>query len=393
MAKKYVVKADDNLASLSRKLGVPIDEIQSYNGIRNLTPGQTIRVPIQREKKQAGYYQTGEGEQLTFSQGGQKIRLGENSSIAPHGSTNKFQQFVKIITGQAANDSTSYTAAVNGDQVSDIQRQNLLNTPKTITTGEGQYQTVTGPNGEQIRIGPNSTYTPTQTKKPGVLDSALQFFQNLSGNWGNSPTSQPASIRGSNNKGINGMFSPVQNPIQDQAPWTGGAASYAPQGWYSYADPSANARLPQPTRPIGSEYPNPLNPFTSNVNRIMQQGYYPIGSEYANPVRPQAAPFLTSQMLANPTYGNQAMGGTMKDGYGNPTTQVGNYGNYAPGNKLYSGQAITAQESFQQGNKNIGKRWWIGRGKTHGETAMQVAPTVNPLDLQSYNVQQLNWRV
>lgn len=45
MAQKYVVKKDDNLLKVARRTGVSPTAIKTANGIKTLTPGQTIRVP------------------------------------------------------------------------------------------------------------------------------------------------------------------------------------------------------------------------------------------------------------------------------------------------------------------------------------------------------------
>lgn len=411
-----------------------MEEIQSLNGIQNLTPGQTIRVPVQKEKKQAGYYQTGEGEQLTFTQGGQTIRLGENSSISPNRPENKFQQFMQVLTGQAGNDGASYQAGVSGDQMSDTQYQNLaaagVITPSTaqtssntITTGEGEYKTVTGPNGEQIRVGPNSTYTPSPAAPPpGFFNQALQYFQNLSGNWGE-PASQPSSIRGSTNKGINGMASPVrgQGPGMpapggmlktkeyggrgsQPAPWTGGAFSYAPQGWYSH-DPSpqtANytyAPYTPPTRlglnsqPVS---PSPYTPFWSQgIQR--QASYAPQGQPNSYQPYPRAATPPPNQFsYAPPGQPNSYQPYSSAKFITNQIAGQLNNPQYNSGNiftNQYAGPAInkSAQERWQQGDKSSGSRSWIGgNGRKYEDQINQyVAP--KPV-YQLVGNQAINWR-
>jgi hypothetical protein len=378
MAKRtYRVKEGDNLADLSRKLKVPIAELQSANGIHNLTPGQTIRIP--QTKGQA--WATGENERKTTTVNGQQIRLGPNSNVAPR-TGNAFQDFWKTITGDSP---TSGESSVRGSLPSKVnglasptQYRGLGATGQagglTYQTGPNEYKTV-NVNGRQIRLGPNSTYTPTNNSGGGYFPGG------------------ESSVRGSVNKGINGMFSPilpglgVNSQIGGITTANQMIGNFAQQG-YGYLQnqgmvppvPQFPAIQPTPRYPV-STYRAPTPGQFSYAPQGQANSYTPYSPQqrqgvgemftqggYQNP--PQPAPFLTAQNLANPTYGNT------------PPAPQTNYGSYA------NGTPKTAQEAFQQGTLKVGKRWWIGRGK--GQSA---APVINPLDLQAQNTQQLTWRV
>jgi len=111
----YRVKETDNLYSLSKKLGVSITELKQANGIENLTAGQTLRVPVQRDKGQAGYYQTGENERKTVTINGQEVRIPPNTTVTPNAPPkNKFQQFFDVITGNTRTQPSGQTASVGG---------------------------------------------------------------------------------------------------------------------------------------------------------------------------------------------------------------------------------------------------------------------------------------
>lgn len=415
----YKVKKGETFSQVADKLGISEAELRRANkGVQTLSQGQGIRYPQQKTKGQA--WVTGENEKKTVTVNGQQIRLGPNSSVQPQGGGNVFQQIWNKFQDNAIQGSGS--GSVRGS--TNNKGLNALASPVHIErvggrnasssgsyqTGEGETKTVIGPNGEEIRMGQNSTYTPTRNNNVGIFERIQNLFapQEGTGNFG--------GVRGStNNKGINGMASPVpagyvppptptsgilgtqtwQGRPNNMPVWAGGAFSYAPRGNYSH-----QAYTPMtPNRPIGSEYPNPINPFTAQSHRILQQGYYPIGSEYPNPITQQqmnnppqngGAPFMTSMQMLNGmmNFQQKPPAQTFKTGSGQNTSQPGRFGNYAAGNKLYSGKAKTGQEAFQQGTYKPGVRWWIGRNKGGGGGAtVKRAPAIKPVDIMS-----INWR-
>lgn len=384
MAKKtYVVKEKDNLASLSKALGVSIRELQQANGIRNLTPGQTLTVPrndVQKTKNQAGIYTTGEGERKTVTVDGQQVRLGPNSSLDTRKpQKNKFQQFIDIITGNAST-GPSGTTSVRGS---------LPSAPSKSFPG------LASPTQYRNRLGTNTTAGGLSTQFQGFL----QNFQNvMSGQYSSTGYTQqamaPSSLSGiplqSNNAVTSSLVLGTNMPTYYQGPGGGGQFSYAPQG-------QPNSYTPyKPNATYGPNFPTPVSTYRapgqfSYAPQGQPNSYTPYG-----PIQPRPAPFLTAQMLANPTYN-----GVQPQGAVGPYTDPNAwYGRYAEGNKLYSGQAKTQQEAFQQGSIKVGKRSWIGRGKTHGEDnsallAAQQAAQQAAMDAINMNpgyVQQTTWR-
>lgn len=311
MAKKtYVVKEKDNLASLSKALGVSIREIQQANGIRNLTPGQTLTVPASRSNGvgasgNAGGYSvtTGDNERKTINYNGTDIRLGPNSTFAPKNDKNKFKQFIDIITGNAP----SQPGGFNG------VRGSLPSTPKSIP----------------------GLASPTQYTGTGLgVNSQIGGYQQAN----------QQTYFGSYGQGA--PFSANQNMLRQQALGIQPQAPVQLPGRYN-----PMAAVPQQQNMLQQNAQNVFTGLSNNANIGPMRApntfsYAPQGQPNSyTPYSRQGAPFLTSAMMANPTYGNA------------PTAPKTNYGSYA------NGTAITAQESFQQGNKNVGKRWWIGRNR------------------------------
>lgn len=414
----YKVKKGETFSQIAQKLEITEAELRQMNrGVQTLSQGQGIRYP-QKTKGQA--WVTGENERKTVTVNGQEIRLGPNSSVQPQGGGNIFQQIWSKFQDNALQ--SGGASSVRGS--TNNKGLNALASPVNIEgvggrnasssgsyqTGEGETKTVIGPNGEEIRMGQNSTYTPTRNNNVGLFERIQNLFApQEGGNFG--------GVRGSiNNKGINGLASPVRGPGgQGPTPpgflgsqtwggrtgsmplWAGGAFSYAPQGNYSHQSYAPSV----PNRPIGSEYPNPINPFTAQSHRILQQGYYPIGSEYPNPITQQqmsnppqngGAPFMTTMQMLNGmmNFQQKPPAPTFKTGSGQTTSQPGRFGNYAAGNKLYSGKAKTGQEAFQQGTYKPGVRWWIGRNKGGGGGGSVGVrkPVIKPEDIMS-----VNWRL
>ena len=380
MAKTYVVKEKDNLASLSKALGVSIPEIQKANGIRNLTPGQTLVVPSSRSNGigangNAGGYSvtTGDNERKTINYNGTDIRLGPNSTFAPKNDKSKFQQFIDVITGNAPSQ-PSGTTSVRGALPSATKGIPGLAAPTQyqglgVNSQMGGYQQAN----QQTYFGSYGQGAPFSANQNALRQQALGL---------NVPPSQGYQYFGSYGQGA--PFSANQNMLRQQA--LGLTQAPTPQN-NPYAPFFNNQQLGmQPNQfsyaPQGQ--PNSYTPYQPAAPR--QFSYAPQGQPNSytpyGAIQPRPAPFLTAQMLANPTYGNTVA----------PQT---NYGSYA------NGTAKTAQEAYQQGTNKVGKRWWIGSGKTHGEdnsaallAAQQAAELAanQAITMNPGNIQQTTWR-
>lgn len=154
MAKRtYVVKAGDNLATLADKLGVTIQELQQTNGIHNLTPGQTLKVPqgLNTQSSAGGYsVSTGDNERKTINYNGTTIRLGPNSTFAPKNEPNKnaFSQFMDVITGRSQAKDHDYgtaRAGVADRSLASIPLQNYDNSQFSVNQAQ-QIGTLNVPN-------------------------------------------------------------------------------------------------------------------------------------------------------------------------------------------------------------------------------------------------------
>lgn len=89
--KKYKVKKNDTFASL----GDPQVLMRLNPGVPRLSTGQTIRVPLTKGGP-AGYYSTGPGEYKTFSQGGDTVRMGPNTTVTPKKPLTFFQKLFGV---------------------------------------------------------------------------------------------------------------------------------------------------------------------------------------------------------------------------------------------------------------------------------------------------------
>jgi LysM repeat protein len=360
MAKKtYVVKDKDNLASLSKALGVSIRELQQANGIRNLTPGQTLVVPssrnpdIQKTKKQAGIYTTGEDERKTVTVDGQQIRLGPNSTLDTRKPRNsRFGQFIDMLMGRGQPE-PSGTTSIRGAVPNPYKGASPTKYGGIGATGTvGGYIPTTYPANSRFNpVTPQvDPFSPLQNY---LRQNALGLTQNM----------YP----------VNSRFNPVNTAQQT------GIDPFSPQ---------QNLLRQQALGLI------PTTPNLSSQQQLMRQrGYQPPTANNAWNARnniPTSAPFLTAANLANPTYGNASPA---------PTS---NYGNYAAGNKSYSGQAKTAQESYQQGNRNVKTRWWINRGgdneaeiaaRAAAEYAAAQQAAMEAIKLNTGTKQKATWRV
>jgi len=357
MAKKtYVVKDSDNLASLSKALGISIQEIQKANGIRNLTPGQTIKIP---STGSAGQQMSGSGAFNSLSLAQQRaLGVGapnqnfQESAIAPKKSTTRFGEFVNALLGRNGNDAAPYMAAAGG----------------TTVGLPGNRTSITGTHGAGFQAA--SQYNGPAFAPSGFTNTPVEPRLNnpLYNTGGGRAIPSPAQNRFIGAQAGAGGFNPATVPFfnNQQLGLPAPQFSYAPQGQSNSYTPYPPATPRQFSySPQGQQLPSyaPINPAT-----------------YLKP-----APFLTTANLATPTYGNQ---------------QQGQYGNYAPGNKLYSGQPKTAQESFQQGNRNIYKRGWIGRGRNGGAddggidyATQQQQEMANAIRLNPGDVRKMNWRI
>jgi hypothetical protein len=69
-------------------------------GLQGLPPAPAWLRPQQnKQKHQAGYWQTGENERLTISQGGNTIRLGPNSYMEPNRPMQWWERFLQAPQG------------------------------------------------------------------------------------------------------------------------------------------------------------------------------------------------------------------------------------------------------------------------------------------------------
>jgi len=401
MAKTYRVKEGDNLRELSKKLKVPIAELQSANGIRNLTPGQTIKIP--NTKTSAGGYSvsTGEGEHKTINYNGETIRLGPNSTFAPKNeSTNAFQNFWNDLTGNKGPSAESSVrgALPNGKGVNGLASPTAyggggVNATGqvgglTYQTGEGQYRDVNG-----VRMGPNSTYTPKNSPSQGFF----QGIQNLlTGNTGYQPSNE-SSVRGSVNKGVNGMFSPTQangNPFGGVTSSAGGFTTanqmiggYANQGYQFLQGQGMLPAIPQVNYPPQAQ--NPMSTYHAPNQNPVSTYRAPTQFSYA----PQGQP--NSYTPYNPAGGgNNGAVGEVYNAVQNYKPPLG--GGAATVNSLPAQQPAFNQENFQNGSNKGGgaKRWWIKPNAAKAQRiAGMVAPVIDPLSLQSLNQQQTTWRI
>ena len=242
------------------------------------------------------------------------------------------------------------------------------------STGPNERKVVTI-NGQQVRMGPNSTVSPAQQQQAPWW---WPFQQNNSSAGGNL-----AGVRGAvpNSGPFKGAM-PVQNKIL-QGQVFGGVS-----------DPNAQqAFTPQPDR--FSYAPNGYNSYTPYARSQPNPYLAPASNAHMQPIAP--APFMTqSQHLmgsSNPMYTGapfmtsmQALNGIAKFNATPQAPQIqSNFGNYANGN------ARTGQEAFQQGAYRPGKRWWIRSGGGEDPYAGAVAapkPVIKPMQIQG-----INWRV
>ncbi len=389
MAKTYVVKEKDNLASLSKALGVSIREIQQANGIRNLTPGQTLTVPASRSNGvgasgNAGGYSvtTGDNERKTINYNGTDIRLGPNSTFAPKNDKNKFKQFIDIITGNAP----SQPGGFNG------VRGSLPSTPKSIPG-------LASPT--QYRQGLSASTS------AGGLSTQFQNFMNImSGQYSSTGYTQqamaPSSLSGiplqSNNPVTSSLVLGTNMPSYYQGPGqtgTGLGASSQIGGYQRRNDPYApffnNQQLGLPPSQFSyapQGQPNSYTPYTVNPKPASQFSYAPQGQP--NSYTPYNNMFPNLQLA--PNRGNT--GNIFTNQYVTPATGAG----------LGNTQPAFNQANFQSGANRGGgsKRWWIGRNRQDdggaaaaaalaaqqaAELAANQAITMNP-----GSVQQATWR-
>lgn len=103
----YQVKSGDTFDSVASNYNITPADIQGANNGMLVPPpkGSYINLPrgTIQGKQNAGYYQTGENEKLTIQQGGNTVRLGPNSSLAPTGPMNFIQKIINSLKPQGGN--------------------------------------------------------------------------------------------------------------------------------------------------------------------------------------------------------------------------------------------------------------------------------------------------
>jgi hypothetical protein len=305
--------------------------------------------------------------------------MGPNSTYTPsnNSSASPFQQFINAITGNNATTPSgttsvrgSTTPKTNPGLASPTQYRRGLNTATSAGGTNSVFQNFMNlMNGQyasngyaQQSMAPGSlSGVPLQSNNP--VTSSLVLGTNM-----------PSYYQGPG-KGINGNPMPVDPNTGTRLGVNSRMGGYQSRAYAPFFNQQQLGLPAQQFSYAPQGQPNSYTPYAPGQPR--QFSYAPQGqqnSPYAqiNPASyTKPAPFLTAANLATPTYGTP--------------TQYGSYANGTP---------KTAQESFQQGNKKVGKRWWIGSGKTHGESvAAPVIPEYNPLDFQALNQQQTTWRV
>lgn len=348
MAKKtYVVKEKDNLASLSKALGVSIRDLQQANGIRNLTPGQTLTVPrnhVQKTKNQAGIYTTGEGERKTVTVNGQQIRLAPNSQLDTRTpQKNKFQSFLETISKSPL-------------------LQGFYDAP-----GQAQPSSVRG-------SAPSKSF-------PG-LASPVQYTGTglgVNSQMGGYQQANQQTYFGSYGQGA--PFSANQNALRQQA--LGLTQPVAPQLGGRYAPMAA---VPQQNM----LYQNAQNAFTGLSNNAnIGPMRAPNTFSYAPQGQPNSyTPYSNMFPNLNLAPNRSNTGNIFTNQYVTPPA----------GSGLSTPPPAFNQANFQSGANRGGggKRWWIGSGKTHGENngsalaAQQAA--MQAINMNPGNVQQTTWR-
>lgn len=271
MAKKtYVVKPGDNLLKLSEEFNVPVEELQSANGINSLTPGQTIRVPVQKSKGQAWVNDTEENK--TITRGGENVRLPSNSYLAPKQDDGFLNQLNNFLFPQ---DTSGNFGGVRGA------------VPES-----------TGGGGKQASLSANAL------GGIGGVGSSVGAVTNPWDQSGSVPTFAPAPPTTIPQGGMSG-------DKQGFVPAPAGQFSYAPQGYNSYTPYS----IPPPP---SSTFVQPAYTVASGVNKDPRTGVSPNAIAMNNARYYGFLPPITAAPAA-PTqqpgmYGNYAEGNKLYSG-------------------------------------------------------------------------------